>query len=901
MSEDVEQAAAVSDAVAPSDAWTGRPWPSVVRPGHRGAALTALAEGRSLLVVGGAGVGKTHLVSAALADRAAATRALTALEAFVPTAVRDRAQRTVAAARLAVGAGDDWAALADMRHAVSGRPLDRVGHHLGHVVRVDDVAPEPAVLLRVEDAHLLDPTTAQALALLVREGEVQVVATLRPSGALSSPWLELWKDGVAERVDVGPLDPAQTQMLVEEALGGPVTSDTGRRIWRQTLGNPHHVRELLRSEVDSGALAQRRGVWVGLISGGPGQRVLDTVARDLERLAPPVRAALELVALAEPIPESMLDGLVASNLLEELTREGLVVRSTSASTPHDPDTLGEPLSPAVRLSPPAYADAVRALVPPDRRRHLFALVRTARARFRPEHEPPAGLLRSVLWALECDVHQSGERLLRAMHAAISLSRPEVAAQIGGAALRQVGGSGPRVDVLLVRAQAWRLLGLPERAALDLVEASERLAADNTGADHRLRQIRIAEQCSDLHQFHGDGPDESLELIDRFLDDLDEDDDPALRSALEVRRLVRLGTGGRFAESIEPSLAALRATGYRSPSVLALAAPAVFGLAQSGRLAEATALGARTLQAAQVHEQHHPWLVTNIRAAEFLVHLWAGDVEAAEQAAAPRAGGDWGHVTKYATDNTGRGLLAAARGRWSDALREHRAAGASLSVLDPYGLAPYAAAAEALAAAALGDRLAALRLMDVARRTPSRVSAMVESDLRLLLVDAQLWLGHPTARADALALARWCAERGLRRTELEALHRVLTAGQLEGLRDPADAAVLARLQHLGEVVSGPRACALVTHAAAMVAGDEELTAIAARDLTTTGLWLPSVRPWARLTAREREIAGLAAAGLSSRAIADRLTLSVRTVDSHLSRVFTKLGVRSRQQLRTLRDL
>ncbi|OZB88486.1 MAG: hypothetical protein B7X41_07930 [Microbacterium sp. 14-71-5] len=93
---------------------------------------------------------------------------------------------------------------------------------------------------------------------------------------------------------------------------------------------------------------------------------------------------------------------------------------------------------------------------------------------------------------------------------------------------------------------------------------------------------------------------------------------------------------------------------------------------------------------------------------------------------------------------------------------------------------------------------------------------------------------------------------------------------------------------------------MAHAAAVVAGDAELVAVASRDLNARGLWLPAVRPSARLTAREREIAGLAAAGLSSRAIADRLTLSVRTVDSHLSRVFAKLGVTSRAQLRDLRD-
>jgi DNA-binding CsgD family transcriptional regulator len=54
----------------------------------------------------------------------------------------------------------------------------------------------------------------------------------------------------------------------------------------------------------------------------------------------------------------------------------------------------------------------------------------------------------------------------------------------------------------------------------------------------------------------------------------------------------------------------------------------------------------------------------------------------------------------------------------------------------------------------------------------------------------------------------------------------------------------------------------------------------------------------LTPREREIAGLAAAGLSNRAIAERLVVSVRTVDNHLQHVFEKLGIRSRRELRRL---
>ena len=53
--------------------------------------------------------------------------------------------------------------------------------------------------------------------------------------------------------------------------------------------------------------------------------------------------------------------------------------------------------------------------------------------------------------------------------------------------------------------------------------------------------------------------------------------------------------------------------------------------------------------------------------------------------------------------------------------------------------------------------------------------------------------------------------------------------------------------------------------------------------------------AELTAREREIALLAAGGLSSREIADRLVVSVRTVDNHLQRAYRKLGIARREDL------
>ena len=66
--------------------------------------------------------------------------------------------------------------------------------------------------------------------------------------------------------------------------------------------------------------------------------------------------------------------------------------------------------------------------------------------------------------------------------------------------------------------------------------------------------------------------------------------------------------------------------------------------------------------------------------------------------------------------------------------------------------------------------------------------------------------------------------------------------------------------------------------------------AARPTTLDRLRTPSP-----LTARERQIALLAATGSTTREIADQLSLAVRTVDSHLAHVYTKLGIDGRREL------
>jgi DNA-binding NarL/FixJ family response regulator len=66
-----------------------------------------------------------------------------------------------------------------------------------------------------------------------------------------------------------------------------------------------------------------------------------------------------------------------------------------------------------------------------------------------------------------------------------------------------------------------------------------------------------------------------------------------------------------------------------------------------------------------------------------------------------------------------------------------------------------------------------------------------------------------------------------------------------------------------------------------------------ELSTPGL--TAAPPDTPLSRREHEIATLVAAGRTSREVAAELVIGVRTVESHLARVFDKLGIRSRAEL------
>jgi DNA-binding CsgD family transcriptional regulator len=196
----------------------------------------------------------------------------------------------------------------------------------------------------------------------------------------------------------------------------------------------------------------------------------------------------------------------------------------------------------------------------------------------------------------------------------------------------------------------------------------------------------------------------------------------------------------------------------------------------------------------------------------------------------------------------------------------------------------------------------------------------------------------TATALALEQAEQALDRGQLTAHVSALHDVARLGQparvavtlhrvvtgVQGHLAPiyaAHASALAAwdgpaLDTVAEAFAGIGANLLAAEAAAeaanahraagrrsaALASTRTATALAAtcEGARTPALELLTSQPHG-LTRREREIAGLAARGLPSKAIATRLVISVRTVDNTLRHVYAKLGLASRNDLRSALNL
>jgi len=770
--------------------------------------------------------------------------------------------------------------------------------------------PGRRLLLVVDDAQFLDDGSAALVHQLVQTGTCSVLASLRTPGPAPDPVTALWKDGLAERIDLGSWSEAETGGVLAAVLGGPVARGSVRRLWEVSGGNALYLRELLVGAVDSGALSETGGIWSLRRPLSAPARLVELVASRLGGLAPETVAVIELLAAGEPLGMPVLEKITSPDGLEDAEARGFVQvgqdgRRTEA-----------------RLAHPVYGEALRQHLPRSRLRRISAVlvgaIEATRARRRED------LLRLGRWQLDAGGQGEPVLLTRAARRAHEMFDMELAARLARAALDSGGG----VDAGLVLGEAKFRSGHHQEAESVLAGMVSLCRTDGELA--RVANARVY----NLHNLLGD-PGAAAAVLDEALAVISD-------AAARLQLLGRLATMKVFAADPVGALAIAGQLLASNDDVMISRGAYVssIALALLGRSEDCVSVAYTGLQSHR-RASGIPQLPEVQLIGAVLGHAAGGGLARAEADAATGyqaclAAGDMeGQATFLFL--TGcvlieRGQLARASGVFLDGAAVNRE-------LHDVAALRWCLAGLALAEAMRGhaDRAKAA----AAERDELPVSPMTlyETDL---IDRSRAWVsvaaGELSRACEILAgAAERAAASDLRVAEARLLHDIARLGQ--------PGSVAPRLAGLAQMADGEFVAALAGHAAALVRGAASGLEAAGLAFEALGAWLLAAEAYVaaaasyrsegfaraasasarraaelvavcgdvrtpglsvsgdteRLTRREREVAGLAAAGVSSREIAAKLVLSVRTVDNHLQNVYSKLGVTSRDELaRVLRS-
>jgi DNA-binding CsgD family transcriptional regulator len=294
----------------------------------------------------------------------------------------------------------------------------------------------------------------------------------------------------------------------------------------------------------------------------------------------------------------------------------------------------------------------------------------------------------------------------------------------------------------------------------------------------------------------------------------------------------------------------------------------------------------------------------------IIRLHTGDLRGAEAdaLAAAQSGGSDASFPYQPLVALTESLGEQGRGDEAEAELADRGLGGALPLDRPYTALLIA---RGRMRAARGDLDAARADLEegLRRLTVAGTAGVVGLDARLELALIRHAIGDdPSALvAEALAAAQaWGAERAVG----AALHVAgLLQGDVERLREAAAmlAASPARLWEARALVDLGAALRRANRrresreplraglALAEQCGAGPLAERARRELAAGGGRVPARPEATELTASEQRVAELAASGLSNPEIAQRLFVTIKTVEMHLSNAYRKLGVRSRHEL------
>ena len=851
---------------------------------------------------------------------------------------------------------DDLASLlrsvAVVRGAAPEREPPRPRLLEGLAVLLANLAEQAPVVVVLDDVHLADASSWDALHYLagsLSTERILVVASARPGELADHPvaqrvLLDLEQTGILHRVEIGPLPAEAVRELVEEVIEAVAEPELIDWLSSRAQGNPLFVLGLLQALVEEGGdlsrptlrslpegLAERVRVRMQLLDDRQ-REIVDILAvaggrvelgdvvvlcdRPLEELGPALQALVRSRFVSEArrgrtysyeishplIQETVYEGIVGARrvvLHRQVGRVLLTMGRLGQAAPHfarsaevgDPEALAV-LSDALHQAEErgAYGEGLRILgalvelLPAgDRRWVEVANAFSGRAEWVFDHRADADFAAAIdaLRAIDAHLEGSGDLLQRASiksrltsFLAWGTGQLDQAAATAAEALDLFTRAGDRSGRLLAALEVAYVKGLAgDLPALEAGCREVAVAADEAG--DRAAAARAVGVLGTVLFYQGRFA-EAEDTLRRSVAEARADGSP-YRITWNVMSLGwSLGMEGRLEEALRCFADAKEANpAWREGNVLELESHVRW---LGGDLAGA-------LRCTQESVTISPGMSSRRRGMGMIIAALAtveiGEIEETRRhvASTRRVYGDtaWYMATELARH--AYGLLARAEGRPDEARENLTRAADGLLAMGALAFAPPVLldlVEVALASGRTGDATQAVEQLDRAAKEMDRdlyraFAALGRAQLRLESGDPD---GAVEPARAAVALLDGSGYDVLLGRALDVLGR--------SSPDRAEA-----VEALERAVSAFDRCQAVPR--------RDRTVEALRGLGASGRRAAAAAMGpASLTARELEVARLAALRLTAAEIAHELFISRRTVEGHLANVYAKLGVHSKRE-------
>ncbi len=858
----------------------GQLWQMLGRPTEKrriNDALTA-ADSRGVVLVGSAGVGKTTIARAVTDDLSCPVfwAACTGSSQSIP-----------------LGAFAPWveptASRDPIRALVSAR---------------ERLLAEPNPVIGVDDAHLLDQLSATLLHQIAMEGSARIVATIRSGEPVPDAVTSLWKDAHLRRIELTALNNDECTELIELAIGGTLEGLSADVMWESSEGNPLFLRNMVEGGLAAGTLTETDGVWQLRGPTAVPSGLLALINDRLDQVGDDVVDALKLLALSEPLDIDTLISLSGEDAVDVAEVSGLIRVTRDASLTN------------VRFSHPLYGDVLRRRIGTAAGRKLRS--RLVAALRDNSSSTAADRIRLAELCVDGDQDTDVSLLITAGKDAVALANLPLGERLARAAYER-GGDLAAAE-LLSRALWWQGR---------LEEADE--ALDGFDPD-QLNELELVQWSVPRlsRRFWSQGDTTEARRLIALMDSQVEH--PALRSVADAVNAAIMVHENNIDGGIALAEKVLGDPGAPGQAVDFAAFAAGLAMPVAGRGLDFEPIAARCRPE---HKATDGMIKVMVRYGDVLALTTIGDLDQAQRRVDEYAQySSAGQFAGWAIEKIAEGVVATYRGEFRAAISSIEQA---LAALNAETSLPWRLPARLLLVrsyAALGDIRAAERVFEEAKEHVGPHVAIHQPQRIVALAWLQSASGADRRSVELLMEAADLAhDSGQFAVEAEALHHAARFGS----KTVAD-----RLNGLIHMNQGRVVGLFARHAAAMASGDAaELDAVS-REFEGLGLMLsaadsaaaatglhehakrrkeradssarmnrlaaacdgattPALRSATTplpVTAREREIAALVAKGLSNKQIAERLTVSVRTVEGHIYRACIKLDVDDREDLAKL---